>query len=88
MIVFCARHHPSHHPAVCDVGQFFWLWIQAVTTGAKIGLWDLFGMWLRRVDPRTIVRSKIMAVQAGLGEDELTSQLLEAHYWPGATSRK
>ncbi len=65
------------------LAKFFWLWIQAVTTGAKIGLWDLFGMWLRRVDPRTIVRSKIMAVQAGLGEDELTSQLLEAHYLAG-----
>ncbi len=65
------------------LAKFFWLWIQAVTTGAKIGLGDLFGMWLRRVDPKTIVRSKIMAVQAGLGEDELTSQLLEAHYLAG-----
>ncbi len=65
------------------VAKFFWLWIQAVSTGASIGLWDLFGMWLRRVDPRTIVRSKIMAVQAGLGEEELTSQALEAHYLAG-----
>jgi uncharacterized protein YqfA (UPF0365 family) len=65
------------------LAKFFWLWIQAVTTRAHIGLWDLFGMWLRRVDPRTIVRSKIMAVQAGLGEDELTSNALEAHYLAG-----
>lgn len=65
------------------VAKFFWLWIQAVTTRARIGFWDLFGMWLRRVDPRTIVRSKIMAVQAGLGEEELTSKSLEAHYLAG-----
>jgi uncharacterized protein YqfA (UPF0365 family) len=65
------------------LAKFFWLWIQAVTTRAHIGLWDLFGMWLRRVDPRTIVRSKIMAVQAGLGEEELTSNALEAHYLAG-----
>lgn len=65
------------------LAKFFWLWIQAVTTRAHIGLWDLFGMWLRRVDARTIVRSKIMAVQAGLGEDELTSNALEAHYLAG-----
>ncbi len=62
------------------LAKFFWLWIQSVTTGAKVGLMDLAGMWLRRVDLKTIVRSKIMAVQAGLGEDEITSQLLEAHY--------
>ncbi len=65
------------------LAKFFWLWIQSVTTGARIGLWDLLGMWLRRVDPNTIVRSKIMAVQAGLGEEELTSQSLEAHYLAG-----
>ncbi len=28
------------------VAKFFWLWIQAVSTGASIGLWDLFGMWV------------------------------------------
>lgn len=65
------------------LAKFFWLWIQAVTTRARIGLWDLFGMWLRRVDPRTIVRSKIMAVQAGLGDEEITSNALEAHYLAG-----
>ncbi len=65
------------------LAKFFWLWIQSVTTGAKVGLLDLLGMWLRRVDLKTIVRSKIMAVQAGLGEEEITSQLLEAHYLAG-----
>ncbi|RMF39663.1 MAG: UPF0365 family protein [Planctomycetota bacterium] len=62
------------------MANFFWLWIQSKTTRAGIGFLDLLGMWLRRVDARTIVRSKIMAVQAGLGDDEITSQELEAHY--------
>ena len=65
------------------VANFFWLWAQSFTTGAGIGLLDLIGMWFRRVDARAIVRSKIMAVQAGLGNSELTSQALEAHFLAG-----
>ena len=49
--------------------RFFSLWIQCKTTGAGIGLWDLIGMWFRKVDPKVITRCKIMAVQAGLGEE-------------------
>ena len=61
--------------------RFFTLWIQCVTTGAGIGIFDLLGMWFRKVDPRVIVKSKIMAVQAGLGEETgITSKVLEAHY--------
>lgn len=65
------------------LANFFWLWAQSFTTGAGIGFVDLIGMWFRRVDARTIVRSKIMAVQAGLGNNEITSQELEAHYLAG-----
>ncbi|MCA9182913.1 MAG: flotillin-like FloA family protein, partial [Planctomycetales bacterium] len=65
------------------VANFFWLWAQSFTTGAGIGLSDLIGMWFRRVDARTIVRSKIMSVQAGLGNNEITSAELEAHYLAG-----
>ncbi len=79
----CSDHHYRYRFVIRTGGKFFWLWIQSVTTGAKVGLLDLLGMWLRRVDLKTIVRSKIMAVQAGLGEDEITSQLLEAHYLAG-----
>ena len=61
--------------------RFFRLWIQAVTTGAGITIWDLLGMTFRNVNPNVIVRSKIMAVQAGLGEETgITSKVLEAHY--------
>ncbi|MDX1925446.1 MAG: flotillin-like protein FloA [Pirellulaceae bacterium] len=65
------------------LANFFWLWAQSFTTGAGIGLFDLVGMWFRRVDARSIVRSKIMAVQAGLGDEEVSSQALEAHYLAG-----
>ena len=64
--------------------SYFWLWIQSVTTGAGIGILDLLGMRFRRVVPSVIVRSKVMAVQAGLDESTgLTSKALEAHYLAG-----
>ncbi len=66
--------------------RYFRLWIQSVTTGASIGIFDLLGMTFRKVNPAVIVRSKIMAVQAGLGEDTgVTSKALEAHYHGGRT---
>jgi uncharacterized protein YqfA (UPF0365 family) len=41
-------------------------------------------MTFRKVNPNVIVRSKIMAVQAGLGDDTgITSKALEAHYLAG-----
>ncbi|MCA9239782.1 MAG: flotillin-like FloA family protein, partial [Planctomycetales bacterium] len=63
------------------VASFFRLWIQSVTTGAGIGLADLVRMWFRKVNPRVIVHSKIMAVKAGIRDsDGVTAQALEAHY--------
>lgn len=60
------------------------LLIQSWTTGAGIGLLDLLRMTFRKVNPALITRSKIMAVQAGIGEDEgVTTQALEAHYMAG-----
>ncbi len=64
--------------------RYFRLWIQSVTTGAGIGIFDLLGMTFRKVNPAIIVRSKIMAVQAGLGEETgITSKALEAHFLAG-----
>ncbi len=64
--------------------RYFRLWIQSVTTGAGIGIFDLLGMTFRKVNPAVIVRSKIMAVQAGIGEEHgVTSRALEAHYLAG-----
>lgn len=65
------------------LANFFWLWAQSFTTGAGIGFMDLIGMWFRRIDARTIVRSKIMAVQAGLPNNEISGTDLEAHYLAG-----
>jgi uncharacterized protein YqfA (UPF0365 family) len=64
--------------------RYFRLWIQSKMTRAGIGIFDLLGMTFRKVDPRVIVRSKIMAVQAGLEEDQgITTRALEAHYLAG-----
>jgi len=64
--------------------RYFRYWIQSVTTGAGITIFDLLGMTFRKVNPAVIVRSKIMAVQAGLGEETgITSKALEAHYLAG-----
>jgi uncharacterized protein YqfA (UPF0365 family) len=64
--------------------RFFRWWVQSWTTGAGIGLLDLLGMTFRKVNPEVIVRSKIMAVQAGIGDNQgVTSKGLEAHYLAG-----
>ena len=60
--------------------RYFWLWIQSVMTGAKVSVIDLLGMMFRRVDAKIIVRGKIMAVQAGIRDEDLTTKALEAHY--------
>jgi uncharacterized protein YqfA (UPF0365 family) len=64
--------------------RYFRLWIQSVTTGAGIGIFDLVRMSLRKVNPTVITRSKIMAVQAGIYDSEgLTTKALEAHFLAG-----
>ena len=63
--------------------SFFRWWLQAALTRAKISFWDLTGMWFRKVKPSIIVPSKIMAVQAGLSDPDLTTKNLEAHYLAG-----
>ncbi|MBX7073147.1 MAG: flotillin-like protein FloA [Pirellulales bacterium] len=69
---------------VAVLTRYFRLYIQSVTSGAGIGLMDLWGMTFRKINPAVIVRSKIMAVQAGLGEQTgITSKALEAHYLAG-----
>ncbi len=64
--------------------SYFRLWIQCWLTQARIGIFDLIGMTFRKVDPRIIVRSKIMAVKAGIYDDSgVTCSALEAHYLSG-----
>ncbi len=56
------------------------LWIEAVSAGVRVGLGDLIGMRLRKVNPAGVVRPLIAATKAGL---ELTTRQLEAHYLAG-----
>lgn len=63
--------------------RYFGLWIQSQLTRADISFFNLLGMTFRKVNVREIVRSKIMATQAGLTDPELTGEALEAHYLAG-----
>lgn len=57
--------------------KFGFLWLQAFASGARVDLFSLIGMWLRKVNPSVIINSRIMAVKAGL---QLSSDILESHY--------
>jgi len=51
------------------LARYLRLWLQSYASSAGIGLFDLVAMSFKKVNPTVIVRSKIMAVQAGLGDD-------------------
>jgi len=62
------------------------LWIQCKMTRAGISFPNLVLMSFRKVNPTVLVRSKIMAVQAGITRDyPLTTRQLEAHYLAGGS---
>ena len=64
--------------------QFASLWLQCKMTRAGISIVDLITMRFRKVNPTVIVRSMIMAVQAGLTQSyPITPKNLEAHYLAG-----
>lgn len=66
------------------LGTYIRWWVQSRLTRAGIGFADLIGMTLRKVKPGLIVQSKIMAVQAGLSDEEgITRKALEAHVLAG-----
>jgi uncharacterized protein YqfA (UPF0365 family) len=56
------------------------LWLQSIVSGARVGLWTIVFMRLRKVPSKLIVESKIMAVKAGI---DLDTSALEAHYLAG-----
>ncbi len=62
------------------VGQFINLYIQALLSNARVGILELVGMRLRKVDIRVIVLSRIRAKKAGI---EVTTNQLETHYLAG-----
>jgi uncharacterized protein YqfA (UPF0365 family) len=60
--------------------QFFSLYIQAATSNAHVGMFDMIGMKLRKVDIRTVVINRIRAVKAGM---DVPTNLIETHYLAG-----
>ena len=54
------------------------LYIQALSSGVRIGVLEFIGMWLRKVNPRLITDCLIMANKAGL--KDVQANKLEAHY--------
>jgi len=60
--------------------SYFRLWIQSFLTGAGITIWDLIGMTFRKVNSNVIVKSKIMAIMAGIDNSEISTKALEAHF--------
>ncbi|NBV45462.1 MAG: UPF0365 family protein [Planctomycetia bacterium] len=66
------------------LARYLRLWVQSYASGAGIGLFDLVVMSFKKINPTVIVRSKIMAVKAGLGDASgITRQALEGHYLAG-----
>jgi len=66
--------------------RFASLYVQSVTTGAGVGLFQMFAMSLRKVDPATIVSARVMVVQARL--DDISTRDLEAHLLAGGRVMK
>jgi len=58
------------------IGRFIKIWIQALSSGARVSFFDLIGMWLRKVPPQLIVSARISAVQAGI--EEMSTRALES----------
>ena len=56
------------------------LWITAIFSGVKVGLFELVFMRIRKVPPRIIVESLITATKAGL---DVNTNELETHYLAG-----
>jgi len=57
--------------------KFGRLWIESIAARAEVGLLQLVGMSLRKVDPRTILTARIMSVKAGI---PVETGKLEAHF--------
>jgi len=59
---------------------FIGVYIRALLSGARVALWSLVGMKLRRVPPSMIVDARIRLTKAGI---DIATDPLEAHYLAG-----
>ncbi len=66
---------------VTILGRFISLWFQAFVSGTPISLFNIIGMSLRKIPPRTIVNALINAHKAGLKLINVAD--LETHYLAG-----
>ena len=60
--------------------KFFGLWLRALVSGATVGLGRLIGMWIRKVNAKVVVDSRIMLMKGGM---PIHTDLLETHYLTG-----
>src|SRR5688500_7449009 len=65
---------------VAILWRFIGLYIRAWISGAHVGMFDLIGMSLRRVNPVAIVNARIQATRAGLA---ITTPEMESHVLAG-----
>lgn len=63
------------------IGRFIGLWFQAFVSGTPISLFNIIGMSLRKIPPRTIVSARIVSYKAGLKNISVSD--LETHYLAG-----
>jgi uncharacterized protein YqfA (UPF0365 family) len=62
------------------IGSSISLWVQAIVSGARVGLLNIVFMRFRKVPPKLVVESKIMAVKAGI---EISTDDFESHFLAG-----
>ena len=67
--------------AMAFVAQFIKLWMRAYFSNADVGIGDLIGMKLRKVDAETVVLARIQLVKSGIHEVSVGE--LESHYLAG-----
>lgn len=60
--------------------KFFGLWLRALVSGATVGLGRLIGMWIRKVNAKVVVDSRIMLMKGGI---PIHTDLLETHFLTG-----
>lgn len=67
------------------IGSAIKLWIQALVSGAHVGLMTIVFMRFRKVPSTLIVEAKIMAVKAGI---DIETDFLESHYLAGGNVQR
>ncbi len=60
--------------------HFLGVWVRAYMSGARVSLWALVGMKLRRIPPSLVVDARISLMKAGI---KLDTDSLEAHFLAG-----